>query len=203
MKMLLDPSHGWHIKELAAQTRVSPGFVHRVLARLDDEGVLVSQGRGPAKTRILSDPGALLDLWAEEQRDRIDRTLAYHLAPTSQQQRQGIVGALEAAGIGYALTGASAADLVAPLVTSVPMVQVWVSAAVDPQPVLASTPAEAVDAGHNVVFLQARDDDPLLDRQRVDDTWIVNNFRLYLDLRNDPRRGTEQANHLRQERIGF
>ena len=57
--------------------------------------------------------------------------------------------------------------------------------------------------GQNVVFLQAKDDTPLAFRQKVGNVWIANSFRLYADLRRDPRRGREQADHLRQAVIGF
>lgn len=203
LKLLQEPHRGWHIKDLAEATRVSPGFVHRVLARLGDEGILESEGRGPTKVRIVRSPGALLDLWAEEKHDKVERIRAYQLARTPALQRRAISDALEKAGVSYALTGASAAELVAPLISSVPVTQVWVSALEDPRELLESVPADAVDTGHNLVFMQSRDDDPLLDRQRVDEMWVANDFRLYLDLREDPRRGAEQAEHLRRRRIGF
>ncbi len=201
--LLSYPRRRWHINELAELTGVSQGFVHRVLARLSDEGILGVAGEGPTKTRIVVDPGALLDLWVEEQHDRVDRTLAYQLAPRPAQVMNDLVAALKRAGIGYAVTGASAARLVVPFVTAVPTTEVWVSASIDPQELLACTHGEKVESGHNVTFLQARDDEPLLGRQQIDGTWIVNDFRLYFDLRRDPRRGAEQADRLRQDRIGF
>jgi hypothetical protein len=33
--------------------------------------------------------------------------------------------------------------------------------------------------------------------------WLANRFRVYVDLRSDPQRGAEQADHLRREAIGF
>jgi len=201
--LLLHPDRRWHITELVEQTSVSQGFVHRVLARLSEEGILTSAGEGPTKTRSVVDPGALLDLWVEEQHDRVHRTLAYQLTQDPAQLRNDLVAALDRSRIDYAVTGASAASLVAPFVTAIPTTQVWVSASIDPKDLLAGTHAEKVKSGHNVAFLQAGDDDPLLDRQQIDGTWIVNDFRLYLDLRRDPRRGAEQAERLRQERIGF
>jgi hypothetical protein len=57
--------------------------------------------------------------------------------------------------------------------------------------------------GHNIVFLQAKDDAPLAFRERVKTLWLANRFRIYADLRRDPRRGREQAANLRREVIGF
>jgi len=202
-ELLLHPDRTWHINELVDRTSVSPGFVHRVLTRLTDEGILTNAGKGPTKTRSVVDPGALLDLWAEEQHDRVDRTLAYHLARSPSQLMIDLVTALDRAGIDYAVTGASAASLVAPFVTAIPTTEVWVSSTVGRPELLDRTDTEEVKSGHNVAFLQARYDEPLLGRQQIDGTWIVNDFRLYLDLRRDPRRGAEQAERLRKERIGF
>ena len=72
-----------------------------------------------------------------------------------------------------------------------------------PEELYEAVHAEHVDEGQNVVFLQARDDAPLAFRDRVNDLWLANRFRLYADLRRDPRRGREQADNLRREVIGF
>ena len=40
-------------------------------------------------------------------------------------------------------------------------------------------------------------------RKQVDGVWTANPFRLFFDLRQDPRRGREQAEQLRKEVIGF
>jgi hypothetical protein len=69
--------------------------------------------------------------------------------------------------------------------------------------VYAAVGAAPVLDGQNVVFLQGKDDTPLVFREQIDDLWVANRFRLYADLRRDPRRGREQADHLRREVIGF
>lgn len=201
--LLVHPGRQWHINELSAKTDVSPGFVHRVVARLTAENIMESEGDGPAKIRTVIDQGALLDLWAEEQHDKVERTVAYQLAPSPQQLLGELTSALVDAGIDYAATGPAAANLVAPFVTGIPVTDLWISDSVSPREILERTPAEAVDIGHNVAFLQTRDDGPLRDRQQIDGIWITNDFRLYVDLRNNPRRGAEQADHLRRERIGI
>ncbi len=64
--MLLDAERPWRVIDLAQRAGVAVGLAHRVLRRLDVEGVVESHGAGPAKTRRLANPAALLDLWAEE-----------------------------------------------------------------------------------------------------------------------------------------
>lgn len=63
--------------------------------------------------------------------------------------------------------------------------------------------ADPVNDGQNVVFLQGKDDTPLAFRGKAKALWVANRFRLYADLRRDPRRGREQADNLRREVIGF
>ncbi|HEX4864741.1 MAG TPA: hypothetical protein VFV02_11745 [Acidimicrobiales bacterium] len=201
--LLLHPERAWQVKDLAMEAGVSAGLAHRVLARLEQEGVVTAEGSGPNRVRHATSPTALLDLWAEENVEHPTRTRGHLLAQTSRQLIRELGGNLGHSGVDYALTGAGAASLIAPFVTAVPIVEVWVTATATPEDLYEGAGADAVDEGHNVVFLQARDDSPLAFREQANDLWITNRVRLYADLRRDPRRGREQADHLRQELIGF
>jgi hypothetical protein len=201
--LLLHPGRGWQVQELAHEAGASLGLTHRVLTRLADEGLLAAEGTGPRRVRRVSDPAALLDLWAEETADRPDRTTAYLLAQSPRQLITELGSGLDRSGIAYALTGAAAGSLVAPFTTAVPVAEVWVTAAAAPGQLYDAAGAGAASDGHNVVFLQAKDDTPLAFREHASGLWVANRFRIYADLRCDPRRGREQAAHLRQELIGF
>ena len=63
------PARPWQVHEVADVATVSVGLAHRVLARLERERLVQVEGAGPKRTRRLSNPGALLDLWVEEMRD--------------------------------------------------------------------------------------------------------------------------------------
>ena len=201
--LLLHPERQVQVMELAREAGTSVGLAHRILARLEVEGIVTVEGRGRARRRRVTDPAALLDLWAEEQEDRPTRTLAYLLAPGPRALVDDLAGGLGAARIAYAITGAAAASLIAPSVTAVPVVEVWVAATVASGGLLDAAGAEEVTQGYNVVFLQAKDGAPLAFRDEVQGVWVGNRFRIYADLRRDPRRGREQAEHLRHEVIGF
>jgi hypothetical protein len=201
--LLLRPERDWKVSELATVARVSVGFAHRVLARLEDEAIVAAEGSGPARVRRVTNPTALLDLWTEENFERPTRTLAFLLSQTPQQLIRQLGKNLDAAGTDYALTGAAAASLVAPFVTAIPVVETWVSAAAAQRELCDAVGAEQVRDGHNLVFLQAKGDTPLAFCQRQEGLWLANRFRLYFDLRADPRRGREQAENLRKEVIGF
>jgi len=200
--LLLEPDRKWHVKDVVKAAEVSAGLAHRVLSRLEEAEILEATGTGPSRTRKLARPSALLDLWDEEQTDQPVRTLAYHLAQTPRRLIEGVAEGLAARGIGYAFTGAVGASVVAPFSTSVPVAEIWVDAATS-ESALLDPPTTAVAEGHNLVFLQERDNGPLAFRANVDGVWVTNLFRLYHDLRQDPRRGPAQAQHLRDEMIGF
>lgn len=201
--LLLRPERKWQVKDVVDETGVSAGLAHRVLARLEHEGVVAAQGTGPNRRRALVNPGTLLDLWAEENEEKPTRTTAYVLAQTPRLVADKVGANLARANIDYAITGAAAATRLAPFLTAVPVVDIWVAARVGAQQLAEATPADLVTDGHNVAFLQARDDGPLAFRENRDGLWLANRFRLYADLRRDPRRGREQADNLRQEVIGF
>lgn len=201
--ILLEPERGWKVRELATLADVSSGLAHRLLARLEDEGLMKADGKGPNKVRVVTDPGGLLDLLAEETVVRPLRTPAFRLAQSPTALIRGIAKALEGKKVDYALTGAGAASLVAPFVSAVPIVEVWVSAHLLVDRVLDELGMEKAETGQNVELLQANDDGPLMFHQRTKTGWIANPFRLYIDLLHDPRRGREQAQVLREEVIEF
>lgn len=201
--LLLDHKQPWQIDELAQRADVSVGLVHRIMKRLEDEGVMVAEGTGPQRVRRIPNPAALLDLWAEEVEDKPRRTLAHLLAQTPRALIEELGANLTRARIDHALTGAAAAMRLAPFVTAVPVAEVWVNATAASEDLYDGAHVDLVTEGHNVVFLQAKDDAPLAFREKVENLWLANRFRIYADLRRDPRRGREQADNFRREVIGF
>lgn len=202
--LLLEPDRAWKVTELAGIADVSAGLAHRVLARLEIENVMTAEGSGPQRNRRVVNPTALLDLWAEETvMERPHRVLAHVLARTPEARMRDLAQNLESGGIPYAITGAAAAALLAPLVTAIPTTEVWLPAKLLASDALSAAGAEPVDEGANVILLQAKGDVPLAFARRYQDITLVNVFRLYADLRRDPRRGREQADNLRREVIGF
>jgi hypothetical protein len=202
--LLIGADREWHVQDLAGEARISVGLAHRVIARLEAEGLVAAEGAGPKRVRRVNEPTALLDLWAEENRDRgVSRVRAYRLAREPRELVDAVSAGLDAAGIEHAVTGAAAAARIAPFVTAVPVAEIWLSSVVAPDDLAAGTGAEVAETGHNLVLAQANRDEPLAFRRNVGGIWTVNPFRLFYDLRNDPRRGREQAETLRREVIGF
>lgn len=202
--LLLEPDRAWQVQDLAEEAHISVGMAHRVLARLEAEGLAAAEGAGPKRVRHVVDRTALLDLWAEENRERsVERVRAYRLAREPRELVDAVSGGLEGAGIEHAVTGAAAAARLAPFVTAVPVAEIWLSAIASLEDVAAATDSELADTGHNLVFARTKGDEPLAFRRTVDRISMVNPFRLFYDLRRDPRRGREQADAVRREVIGF
>jgi len=203
LALLLQPNREWRVQDLAAEAHVAAGLAHRVLTRLETDGVVRAEGKGKNRVRRVTNAAALLDLWTEESNEETSRIFGYALAQTPQQLVRTLGERLKKASIDYAFTGPAAGALVAPFITAVPVVDLYVTEQVAKQDLLTATEVEEVPDGQNIIFHQGRNDAALAFADKADNVWIVNRFRLYADLRRDPRRGREQAEHLRREVIGF
>lgn len=202
--LLIDPRRGWRVNDLAAEARISPALAHRVLARLERERLVAAEGAGPHRVRHVTNPTALLDLWAEEVHDRkVKEIRAFRLTRTPRDQAGAVGMALDEARIDHALTGAAAAAHLAPFITAIPITDVWLTETTPLEVAVNAAGAEQVTEGHNLLLRHSVGDEALAFRKRVDGIWLANPFRIYLDLRHDPRRGREQAERLREEVIGF
>lgn len=202
--LLREPRRRWQVHELSRAAAISVGLAHRVLARLERENLLEVEGAGPKRTRRVAKPTALLDLWAEELQDRgVTQLRAFRLARDPRAQARTLSRAMTEAGIEHAVTGPAGAARLAPSITAIPVTDIWVSDAVPLDEVVTAVRAEVVQEGHNIVLRQATGNAPLAFRTEVDGIWTADSFRLFYDLRQNPRRGREQAERLRKEVIGF
>jgi hypothetical protein len=202
--LLLNLGREWNVAALANTAGVSRSLVHYVLTRLEDLEIVESQGSGPKKIRRLLKPAALLDLWVEEATDHGVRRLAcYRFVQQPEKLLDQLSTALQDQGVRHAASGTAAANRLAPFLTSVPFVGIWVAAEHLLEDVVRLIDAEPTERGANVMLMRARDDTPLAFSGRIDGVELANVFRVYLDARRDPQRGAEQAEHLRSEVIGF
>ena len=202
--LLLDRDRSWRVADIAAKAGVSTGLAHRVLARLEAAAILAADGSGPRKVRRITNPEALLDLWAEEERERgARRTAAFVLARPGARTAALLSERLAGAGITHAITGIAAAAILAPALTSVPVTQVRVAAAIPASDALKALEARQTEEGSNLVIVQGADDAELRFRHKVDGIWLAADTRIYLDSLRDPRRGKEQAQLFRESVLGI
>ncbi len=200
--LLLDRPRKWAVGDVANVAGVSVGLAHRVLARLEADGILASEGRGPGKTRHVARAGALLDLWAEEAREpRLRRTPAFSLMRAVPVEF--VSTRLSGAGLIHAVTGSAAAARVAPFLTTVPVTHVRVAASAVLPDILGALAAREAVEGPNLVIVQGADDAELRFRRETDGIWVAADTRIYLDALHDPRRGAEQARAFREQELGY
>lgn len=165
---------------------------------------MAAEGAGPHRIRHLTNPTALLDLWAEEMRDRkVRQVRAFRLARDPRTQAKALSKALDGANIEHAVTGPAGVAQLAPFITAIPVTDVWIAETTPLEDAAAAAGTDIVNEGQNIILRQAVGDGPLVYREKLDGIWTANRFRLFLDLRHDPRRGREQADRLREEVIGF
>lgn len=197
--LLLEPKESWRIDEASSRAGVSLGLAHKVFTSLEDAGILATVGAGPSRRRVLRDGPALLDrLVVDDGRAFEGRpTGAFLLARSGLEVASKVSRALSEAEIDHAVTGAVAADVMSPMLTSVPVAQIRVTTSVPVASILATVGCRPVDDGANVLFVQERDDAGLAFRHEEQSMWLANMVRVYLDVLRDPRRGQEQAEMIR------
>ena len=200
--LILEPERVWTIDAMAERAGVSTALAHRVFTRLEQATVLAAEGRGPRKTRRVTSPGALLDLWGEEAVEPKERrTPAYALM--RGDRALAVSTRLAERDLLHAVTGVAAAARSAPFLTSVLVTEVRVTAAQTPAEVAEAADARLVEDGANIVFIQGPDDAELRFRREVEGVWLAAETRVYLDALHDPRRGAEQAREYRSQVFGF
>jgi hypothetical protein len=204
--LLLEPGRRWHLSELAEQAGTSVSTAHQVGAFLEVQLWMEKEGKGPQSVRVLRQPGALLDAWAETH--SLATYEAHRFHRWTRQPHEGlpkVADALASLGVEYALTLSSGAQLVAPHVTDAG--QAWIlvpaSAMERLDEVARASDLQPVDEGENVTFLLTRERSPLLFRREMQGLCVASDVQLYLDLWAWPRRGREQARHLRAERLDY
>jgi hypothetical protein len=197
--VLLDGREWWQVTDLAKVAGVAAGTAQAALARLEELGLAEALGSGPKKRRRLVDKDAILDRWIQDAaRERRPLLTTYLPAQGPVDLARQVSGRLAVAGIDHAVTGACGALLVAPHVTDVRRCEVWIDSAVGETAVLNALGTAPAEKGGNVTVLRAINDAPLHAHVPREGVEVANPLRLYADLLEDPRRGEEQAEFLRE-----
>lgn len=193
------------LTELAETTHLSRGLVSRLFARLTELGLLEAHGKGPHKTWLLSDPGALLDLWAAEERTTPEEVTGLSVWSRAPDELLDRLISLDAQQFPYALGGAAAANLYAPTLTVTPQPDVWILADTPAAKLAKQLGGEVVESGANVRVLQSAGDVALRLAQTLPSKHsqgrgliTVSAYRAYVEARAAAGRGPETADALRR-----
>lgn len=199
--LLENPKKEWSMSDLSSDTGVSLGQTYNVLKAMLEERLVqkVEDKWQP------SNPTALLDAWKEFYPTYKSRKYTFFsYAPNAVPSM--VRDAAERSKLPYALSFFSGADMVAPFVRGVNKVQFYT----DQESVEKWRDAlqlKEVQSGGNVEIYVPYDEGVFYGQQQlppgVEDTPVVSNVQLYMDLFNNPARGEEAADYLRKEKIGF
>jgi hypothetical protein len=194
------------VLELSALAKVSPATASETLSALDRFDWLSSRGQGPSKERRLIQPAALLDEW-RKQILAASRPPAYRRYFVSSGNTENLVERLaelcRERHVQYAITEEAAAQYYAAYLTHVSQVSCRMRSGKAANDVVAALQARIVIEGANLNVIETREEGDFLFTQSKRDICLASPVQVYLDLLRKPGRAKEQAEHLRQEIIGF
>lgn len=193
---------------VAETADVSPAHAARVLRHFDEQRYTAKTGaeRGSSATREFRDPGRMLSDWAGHYATtaRPGGAIEFHVPWREPQESVSVlIDAL--GGRDWALTGEAAADRIAPYLTSIPAVDLYV-----PEREFSFTRGRLaqlpevieVETGGRIRMHPA---EPYVFRltQEMKDVRTVSPVRVYADLLRGRGRSAEAGEYLREVAIGF
>jgi hypothetical protein len=189
------PGAGWMVSELAHACRMNPGNVHRILGALIDDG-FIERDRD---LYVLSDPGSLLEAWAENadrRRDPLSIPVKGDLRAAVDRLMHGLEGPAF-------VSGELAAELYAPhLQAKQAIVHAAGARFLDEERLLAEAGPPPLRADAVVVVDRADEGVGDFGEARAG-LPLVSPVQLYVDLARAPGRGREAAAHVRRVVLGF
>lgn len=203
--MLAEPARQWSVPDLARAAACSTGEAHRVLTRLQSEGLVTATGRARTLRRTVTDPGGLLD-WlstVSSARRVRERQFAFIYSTNSERLAATISAYGVQSGLHYAFTGVAAARIYgATVTTTIPVTMLRVDPAVPLSDAAARLLAEPVDSGHNVVLIRDLGEVGTHGRQFNGPAPLAPAVRVWLDMLDEPR-GEDAAALFREAVIGW
>jgi hypothetical protein len=194
--LLTAPEERWRVSNLADAVGVDVGNAHRILASLVEMGVVERD----EEAYLVSDPGSLLEAWAEFYRRPRER-IALPIADDLGQDLRKLVVALDGDAV---VSGEFAAELQAPYLPAAGALlhcynlAAWESLRSSEQHDYAPT---FMPRGR--ILVDMADDGVGQFASIVDGLPIAHPIQVYVDLFRDPGRGREAAEHLRRELIPY
>jgi hypothetical protein len=185
--LLLERMRVWSVRGLAEASGVSLTLAHRVLTRLDAEG-LTSSLRGD---RRLSNPRALAELWSQEEGEPELLLNGYLFGSSTEAVARKLLDAEPDSAVG----GTLAANAYQPVLTRVnPPVRLWVTNSTDPA-ALQSLGFESTTSGANVEVVRSKGD-PWRVKMNKEGLRRVSPWRAWVEIANVGGRTQELADEL-------
>jgi len=196
LRVLLEkPEKQWYVKDLAKEANLSLGQTFNLKKQLLQEDYLKTTDD---RKLVLSRPGDLLNAWAKEYKYTDNTVKKYYAMQEIPKIEEDIKNYCTRWQRKYAFTMHSGAARFAQFVRY-KQVSVFVESDIDElQDALNLKP---VDSGANVLLLTPYDDGVFYFTQKKDDTTIVSDIQLYLDLIGYAQRGAEAAEYILMNRL--
>ncbi len=200
--MLIEPKRSWTMSELSKEAVVSIGQTYNVLEAMAGEE-FVAKEKGTWK---LINPAALLEAWKKVYPTYQQRSYRMYSFARDAELAKLIMQTSAEAQLPYALGFFTGADLVAPFIRGLSKIQLYTSEE-SIETWKRKLDLKEVDNGGNIEFYIPYDKGVFYKTQEYkrDDgvVNIVSNVQLYMDLSNNPARGEEAAEHLRESKLGY
>ena len=196
--LLLDPKRPARITDLAGACSMSPAGVYWVVRLLEDMGFVE---RDSSKRIVFVKPKELLDAWASSwSMDKNAATSYFSFERTPEALMKKVASVSKQKNLSYAFTLMAGASFVAPFVR---FQDVWLYFGGEEAAWTEALDLKPVDGGGNIVLVRPYDEGVFAGLQVVEGVKVVSDVQLYVDLYNYPARGREQADFLRERKMGF
>lgn len=192
--MLSNPKKSWQLQELAKESNVSLGQAYKVKERLLDLEYVSEKNRNIVLNRV----EILLSKWSENYSFRKNKLYDYFSFEEPKDFEQKIADYCKKNDITYAFTLFSGADLVTPYAR---YNRIFIYIKERYQEVVSAFQLKQVESGPNVTILEPFDDGVFYGIQKINETCVVGNIQLYLDLMSYKGRGEETAKFLLNQKI--
>ena len=190
--LLLSGTKPWSVQELARDAQVSPALAHRVLNRLEEEGLVDSHGRGHRKLRFVTNTRSLAETWSEEEGTPTVVAHGFLYASSLEALARRVFEWYPAGAVG----GLFAANRYKPVLTRVnPPLQIWVGSDFAPDSFAEATGFERTDSGVNVEFVRTKESSWLV-HLRKGDLPMVSPWRAWREIAKAKGRTEELATEL-------
>ena len=203
--LLADPVRAWSVPDLVQAAGCSAGEAHRVLTRLQAEGLVAATGRARSLRRRVNNPGYLLDwLSTVPSARRIrERRYAFLYTPDQSALPTYISASALEHNLAFAFTGVAAAHIYgAAVTTAIPVTMLRIAPDVSLADACTQLRAEPVDTGPNVLLVRDLGEVGIHERQFNGPAPLAPPARVWLDMLDEPR-GEDAAAAFREAVLGW
>lgn len=194
----------WILQELSQEANVSLGQTYKVIDRMIEEEIVE---RNVEERIMLKNAAELLEEWKKVYPSYSQQKFTFF---SYEQGYMAILASILEKGSSrpFALSFFSGADLVAPFIRGITKVQMYVKQLGDIEGLKNDLNLQEVATGGNVELYVPYDEGVFYKTQTIStgavgDVPVASNVQLYMDLFNNPARGEEQAEHLREVKLQF